>query len=136
MRTERQRENQRRFHARHRDRLRPMYREKEAKRRALDPSLVRRGNLRKYGLTIDSFNEMAARQDGRCAICRQPETLVGRGTATPQNLSVDHDHATGTVRGLLCGRCNRGLGHVDKMGMANILRYLAFARGDFSSVTA
>lgn len=54
---------------------------------------------RKYGLTADEFDRIAAEQDGLCAICRlNPPTVV------------DHDHETGLVRGLLCQDCNLGIG--------------------------
>jgi len=42
-------------------------------------------------------------QEGRCAICGEPDGLRGR-------LVLDHDHETGKLRGLLCDRCNRALG--------------------------
>jgi hypothetical protein len=56
-----------------------------------------------YGLTVAVYNSMNISQGGVCAICGGPEQ-AGRP------LSVDHDHSTGTVRGLLCSRCNVGLG--------------------------
>ena len=56
---------------------------------------------RRYGLTSDKFDEMDKCQSGRCAICGDP------WSAAPQ---IDHDHTTGKVRGLLCGRCNRAVG--------------------------
>ena len=50
-----------------------------------------------YGLSVEDYNAMLARQGGACAICKQPPT------ARP--LFVDHCHATGKVRGLLCHAC-------------------------------
>lgn len=70
-----------------------------------DPTTYRRWFLRfKYGLTIDEYDAMAVAQDGRCAICHRVETKRNNGRTQP--LSVDHDHETGAVRGLLCSRCN------------------------------
>jgi len=60
---------------------------------------------REYGLTLDEYNAMVQQQGNRCAICRRPETMKMRGGQI-RRLSVDHDHATGLVRGLLCQRCN------------------------------
>lgn len=60
---------------------------------------------RKYGLKAGEYEARLQNQDGHCAIC--PATVAdARGGA----LHVDHDHATGKVRGLLCGRCNNALG--------------------------
>lgn len=58
---------------------------------------------RNYGISIDDFEQMAVQQKGLCAIC-DDKLDMGFNTA------VDHDHATGAVRGLLCSRCNRSLG--------------------------
>jgi hypothetical protein len=60
----------------------------------------------KYGLTADDFRTMLAEQGGRCAIC-------GGTEPGPRNWHIDHDHAFGHVRGLLCHKCNVGLGHFD-----------------------
>lgn len=57
-----------------------------------------------YGITPEQYDALLASQDNRCAICRSE----GSG---PKGWHVDHDHVTGTVRGLLCGPCNLGLGH-------------------------
>lgn len=58
-----------------------------------------------YGMTPECYNRMAEAQDWKCCIC-QEEPSGGRY----QILFVDHDHETDLVRGLLCDRCNRGLG--------------------------
>ena len=73
------------------------------------PELARRNQRKhKYGLTHEQFEQMKERQNGVCAICKQPETHVKRGRVC--ELSVDHNHDTGEVRGLLCNNCNRALG--------------------------
>lgn len=79
-------------------------------RRVRDPNYIRRRNLAKYGLTIAEYEAMLISQDYRCAICRLPETHVHGTTKKVQPLSVDHDHATGRVRGLLCHACNITVG--------------------------
>lgn len=53
------------------------------------------------GVTDEEYARMLAAQGGGCAICgAKPKT---------RRLHVDHDHASGKVRGLLCHRCNRAL---------------------------
>jgi len=68
--------------------------------------------LRRYGLTVEQFEEMAKLQDHRCLICRNGE----------RTLFVDHDHNSGRVRGLLCSQCNAGIGllgdDIERLGSA------------------
>src|SRR5438094_9480440 len=60
----------------------------------------RAGHLkRKFGISLEQYEEMLAKQGGVCAICGAPPP---EGTS----LHVDHDHETGEVRGLLCFPCN------------------------------
>lgn len=60
-----------------------------------------------YGITFVQFAEMLARQEGKCAICGEaPVAKSGTGGT----LHVDHNHATGKVRELLCWGCNTSLG--------------------------
>jgi hypothetical protein len=54
---------------------------------------------RRYGIGAAEFDELVRQQGGVCAIC---------GREDPEH--VDHDHATGDVRGILCFNCNGGLG--------------------------
>jgi len=61
----------------------------------------RKGTLARHGMTLEEYDEMAAQQGGKCAIC---------GSEPSGRLHVDHDHGTGRVRGLLCGGCNKSLG--------------------------
>ena len=57
---------------------------------------------RNYGITIEQYDALLVKQNGLCAIC---QNVSGR-----KKLSVDHDHQTGKVRGLLCNPCNLSLG--------------------------
>ena len=59
-----------------------------------------------YGITADEYDAMMTAQGGRCAICGSTDPGDGRS----KNMSVDHDHETGKVRGILCTKCNVGLG--------------------------
>jgi hypothetical protein len=74
---------------------------------------ARRHHLKKkFGLTPEQFMQMYDNQEGLCAIC---STLMlvsegGRSGRQPRHAVLDHDHATGKVRGLLCRRCNTGIG--------------------------
>lgn len=61
-----------------------------------------------YGLSAESFAALLDSQGGKCAICRTAKR-TGRG-----RLHVDHCHATGKVRGLLCVKCNMALGWYEK----------------------
>ena len=60
--------------------------------------------LGRYGIDIAAYNALLAQQLGLCAICRNPPAK--------KRLGVDHDHATGRVRGLLCDSCNVGIGRL------------------------
>jgi hypothetical protein len=71
----------------------------------------RRYHLHKqYDMTNDEFDQMLAAQGGRCAICRTDEPRSGGRGGANGTWHVDHDHATGKNRGLLCSNCNRMLG--------------------------
>lgn len=61
--------------------------------------------LKLYGLTQADWDALVRKQRDRCAIC-QTDRPGGRG----ERWHIDHDHVTGQVRGLLCHRCNMGVG--------------------------
>jgi hypothetical protein len=63
---------------------------------------------RLYGLTLEDYESELHNQNHGCAICCQPETYMSKGKII--RLAIDHDHKTGCYRGLLCGRCNKGIG--------------------------
>lgn len=64
---------------------------------------------RNYGIDFAEYQRMLLEQKGVCAICDNPETKVESGTI--RLLSVDHDHTTNAVRGLLCANCNLAIGY-------------------------
>lgn len=77
---------------------------------------------RLYGLTPEQYTALYNSQSGLCAICRR------RGGA--KGLAVDHCHETGVVRGLLCHKCNIGIGNLGdtSAGLMRAVRYLRQAR--------
>ena len=80
------------------------------RRRAENPThyyeMERRSKFkRQYGITVEDYDRMLEAQEGGCAVCGVKEP----GGRT-KYFAVDHCHGTGRVRGLLCTKCNRGLG--------------------------
>ncbi len=78
------------------------------RRRKKDPVKTRVAERRKmlktnFGITLEQYDQMFEKQNGVCAICNGIN-------ADGRRLAVDHSHETGKVRGLLCTRCNIGLG--------------------------
>jgi nitrate/TMAO reductase-like tetraheme cytochrome c subunit len=62
--------------------------------------------LSRHRLTPEQYDAMLKAQGGGCAICGHKDA----GDSHQRQIHVDHNHETGKIRGLLCGRCNRGLG--------------------------
>lgn len=70
-------------------------------------ALHKKHNLkRKYGLSLERYEELNSEQGGVCAICKKKDSAGRR-------LAVDHSHITGQIRALLCGNCNAALGLVN-----------------------
>lgn len=99
----------------------PIYNEKEARKKARkkweknNPEKWERQKInqrfkRRYGITVNQWDEMLIKQNNVCLICKQIPTGL-HSSGNPHKLHVDHNHTTGKVRGLLCTQCNRGLGY-------------------------
>ena len=81
---------------------------RDAVRRHQISGRARSGRLKaKYQMTVEQYENLLKEQGGVCAICASASP-GGKWTV----FHVDHDHATGYVRGLLCTNCNRGIGYM------------------------
>jgi Recombination endonuclease VII len=89
---------------------------RQARRQNNDPLLWNANLKRLYGISAAEYDALLAKQGGVCAICRKH---------SKRRLCVDHCHLTGTVRGLLCDRCNVGLGYL-KEDQASLVAALAY----------
>lgn len=68
-----------------------------------NPEKIKTSHLKRYyGITFAEYQELFKNQNGKCAVCGSDND------GTP--LCIDHDHATGKIRGLLCKNCNSGIG--------------------------
>lgn len=81
------------------------YGDVEFRKKALDDATIRNRKA-KYGVKPEVFNAILQAQDNKCAICN----TVLDGSKFSLKGQLDHCHATGTVRGILCGKCNTSLG--------------------------
>jgi hypothetical protein len=79
---------------------------------------------KEYGLTPETVLEMFEQQSRQCAICHRNLFLGEYGKRATAH--IDHCHKTGKIRGILCVRCNVGLGHLeDEVWKESAIRYLA-----------
>lgn len=104
----------------------------ERGRRVDHPDKFKNYDLRKKyaGLSLAGVSAMSERQGHKCAICGEKEGTVIRGQVIA--LAVDHDHLTGAIRGLLCVKCNRGLGlfRDNPVTLQAVIGYLKNPPGD------
>lgn len=69
-----------------------------------NPTKMREAHLKfTFNVTLEQYEVMMVEQNRVCKICALP-------AESGKNLHIDHDHKTGEIRGLLCGKCNMGLG--------------------------
>lgn len=89
-----------------------------------NPDMYRSYRLGRYGITAADYDSILAAQGGRCACCGAAANRSGK------RLFVDHDHATGSVRGVICLNCNRGIGSLGDTieGVRRALNYLERAQ--------
>ena len=81
------------------------HKENSKKWKEANPKKTKENHLkRNFGITLEQYNEIFWKQKGSCAICGKHQNELN------QTLAVDHDHATGKIRGLLCSNCNRAIG--------------------------
>lgn len=97
--------------------------------RKRNPQRIRAVMLKvNYGMTLDEYDLLLGAQNGKCAICDEPpkEVRRGRHATLSEALDVDHDPNGGTIRGLLCQSCNRGLAELqdDPSRLKKAIAYL------------
>lgn len=96
---------------------------RNARYRQKHPNVLKRAKLMaRYNMSFAKRQHLEAAQGNRCAICLKPPAKKA--------LSVDHDHSTGDVRGLLCAACNFALGALQESHfvLARALAYLELFR--------
>jgi len=98
----------RKWRAEHKEQYANQCRRYRKKNPATGRRNARKKRLKKYGLTLDAYEILLRSQDSQCAICG-----AERGATRHEALCVDHRHSDGSVRGLLCRRCNLLLGHAE-----------------------
>lgn len=81
----------------------PEYREWQRKYSAAEETKLR-ARARKYNVTVEELRALYKSQDGQCASCGD--------ALDPHQTDIDHDHATGVVRGILCHSCNLAEGQL------------------------
>lgn len=85
-----------------------------------NPDKIKDGQLLwRYGIGLEDYNKLFVSQKGYCKICGRHQADLSK------KLDTDHDHTTGIVRGLLCHKCNLGLG-LFKDNIENLKRAIEY----------
>lgn len=94
--------------------------ERNEKTRAKDNSVLKS----RYGITIEELEALFQVQKGKCFICDNSFD------DTKRKMTIDHNHDTGNIRGLLCRKCNSALGLFgeDIAALENSIRYLEYEK--------
>jgi len=115
----------RNYRAKHREHLNSLGR-KYYSEHLNDQRLYKRNAVKRKrdALKAGIYQERFQKQNGLCAICNRPETAKVNGKI--KDLAIDHNHATGQIRQLLCQKCNTVLGIVeeDANRLAKMIDYL------------
>lgn len=76
----------------------------------------------RYGVTLEFINEYKDKTGNKCEICRE----IRITKKIPKGLVIDHNHKTGKFRGILCDKCNRGIGYFleNTNSLKNAIKYL------------
>lgn len=78
---------------------------------------LRKHLRRSYRLTVREYKKLIEKSGGKCEIC-----------GAEKNLCVDHDHSDGRIRGVLCRKCNIGIGYFDD-SIARMSKAIKYLRG-------
>jgi hypothetical protein len=92
-----------------------------------------KSRVKSYGLTLESFAQMRKYQNYCCKICglHESKNQVDKNGKTKQ-FSIDHDHKTGQIRGLLCNNCNLALGGF-KDSISSLKKAIMYLKGSKKS---
>lgn len=77
---------------------------------------------KKYGLTLEEFEDKLESQGNECEICKESLDVNDNS----KKAHMDHNHTTGELRGILCSKCNQGLGsfYESKEKLKSAIEYL------------
>jgi Autographiviridae endonuclease VII len=108
---------------------------KDCRRKVMDKFYSKNPNYKvnrritRYGITPERYHEMEVEQNFVCKICKMPPTRhhASKGDKLPR-LTIDHNHETGEVRGLVCSRCNFLIGYIESSGQKVVQEVIYYLR--------
>lgn len=87
----------------------------------------------RYNITVSEFMRIGDLQNWTCAICKNKLNMEAGKVMRTKSVGVDHCHATGAVRGLLCSACNNGLG-LFRDSVENLARAIEYLNNPPASI--